>query len=830
MFGQELQDIVQETTLLEKGGYKEATSYYCYRLSQLIAPLFFDEAGKFQQIELKDLEESLPEGRIYQAEFKKFVIDKLSLLTKDKKIQTFLVRLTLPLASPWIEEMIRASLFLSPSKLNHRLVRVAVLAASLCPLRQNIGSCFATAPCIFIQNSQYELLIKDLFDLVTMGFLRKNGEEGELRVPASVILGKGDLLHFIQSKEHLSHHVGWIHALQELGCIPKGFSLDQAHQHLSLLLHGVRVESETHDKIFRELVERFGKKGLSSKEIAQEENKLSHFSQNLLMKMWEYTVASFVDGFSRYTKNHLIIALGLEQHEPLGLGRVIYDALQYELDAMNRRLEENAAEINALRDKISMSEKLLQKVDSDDKYRRLKADLEYSYQKESFLLHEREIDQSMAEKITQLYSLLCEQITLHLPLYFVEVYDPSLIEKNQSPFEDGAAGFRLVYKHGRADPSVWSVIDSPLEFKKILTEFFIALEHIVRPQLEGSSVELLLSVMQKIHTTLGEEEFYKAALTRILHFEERYPSGKKILTIWSYLSGGTLHSLLHGYYGLSKPPQEEKFNPENPRELCLNLIEWMKEAPYKVCEEMIQNPEQGFLFHSPRHVFLFQPGHPSFVKTWDNREFTYTYLRDRFVDSNKEFYHRIRLSRGEQEYLYRIAVQRGFVKNVSQKLFIEGASLRDFALEHLEGGSFFGDILFFNHLPLVSPLELQKVFSLKEIPQGSLVDVKTWIQTESLLGKINEREAIERAQKATLLPTLPFIFADSNWHQTKLAFVTSPLSGEMDLWRVSLSGLSGQPMIEWKEDFGNKKPPNTWGLLTKREEIFADLREIKTRR
>lgn len=828
-FSSLVEKILEETKYLEAAGYKEAESFFAFSLSQVIAELFFDEAGKFQKVDLEELFSSLSLQRIYQAEYIKFVTQKIGQIEREKALQTYFLRLTLPLASPWIEEMVRSSLSPPPVKLTNRKARVALMAAILCPLRQNIGSCFATAPCLFVQYSQTGLLIKDLFDLLTLGFLRKSGEEGDLKIPASVILGKGDLLITVENKEQLKFHMGWIKALESLSLIDSKASLGEKISEMEKRISRLDVHGKKLGEVFTEMVS-FGKKEPHPRDVAASERTLSHFSQNILMKMWEYTVASFVDGFSRYTKGQLIISLGLEQSEPLGIGKVIYDSLQQALDEKNKKLEENTREINELRIQISNSEKLLQHVDSDDKYRRLKSQLEYYYQKEAFLLHDRELEGEVSTKITELYSLLCEQITFHLPLYYIEIYDPSLIEKNPTPFEDGAAGFRLVYKHGRADPSVWTEIQTTQDFKNTLQEFFISLEQIVRSQLEKVSIEFLDRVMQKIHALLSEEEFYIACKNRIDLYEQKYPSGKKMITIWSYLSGGTIHTLLEGYFGLPKKPSELIFTPENPRELCLELIEWMKEESYKVCEEVKQDPLQGFLFYSPEHVFLFQPGNPSFVPTWDNREFTYTYVRDRFTDSSQGFYQSIRLTSGEQSYLYDKAMKQGWAPFAPEKLFIEGASLIEFTREHLEGLDFLAQTLFYNHLPLVSKKDLEKVFPSQERINGPFIDLKEWLSTQFLLGLMDEKETLDKVRKAGLLPAPPFIFADTNWHQTKFAFLTGPLSGQIELWRLSTNGLLGSPMSQWDKYFGMKKTPSSWGLFTKKEDLTVDLREIKTRR
>jgi hypothetical protein len=68
-------------------------------------------------------------------------------------------------------------------------VRRAVLQAHLTPLRQTIGSCFATAPAIMIQREQPHQFLRDMDSLLSAGELLR----GDIAVPLSPSWD-GDLL------------------------------------------------------------------------------------------------------------------------------------------------------------------------------------------------------------------------------------------------------------------------------------------------------------------------------------------------------------------------------------------------------------------------------------------------------------------------------------------------------------------------------------------------------------------------------------------------------------------------------------------------------------
>ncbi len=54
-------------------------------------------------------------------------------------------------------------------ELTDRHVICAILSALLCPLRQSVGSCFATAPAILVHEEQLELFLDDMQQLLYKG-------------------------------------------------------------------------------------------------------------------------------------------------------------------------------------------------------------------------------------------------------------------------------------------------------------------------------------------------------------------------------------------------------------------------------------------------------------------------------------------------------------------------------------------------------------------------------------------------------------------------------------------------------------------------------------
>lgn len=105
-------------------------------------------------------------------------------LNRDWEYEEELQRIYAPHQAPAMDHLLRQTLHLSPDHpLGNRETRQAALSALLCPLRQNIGSCFATAPAILVQ-SQYPLrLLRDLKELMATEALMRIIDGIEYRVP-----------------------------------------------------------------------------------------------------------------------------------------------------------------------------------------------------------------------------------------------------------------------------------------------------------------------------------------------------------------------------------------------------------------------------------------------------------------------------------------------------------------------------------------------------------------------------------------------------------------------------------------------------------------------
>ncbi|MBI3236472.1 MAG: hypothetical protein HYZ48_02010, partial [Chlamydiales bacterium] len=111
--------------------------------------------------------------------------------------------------------------------------------------------------------------------------------------------------------------------------------------------------------------------------------------------------------------------------------------------------------------------------------------------------------------------------------------------------DDSPAGFRLVYKHGRSDPSSWTSIYTKEQYIEVLSDFFHMTQADIASacQWEGGEKEIL-EITSQILSHIRTPVFLETALQRMIkaHADKE---GKKP---WAYTSGGTMTTLLKTYY------------------------------------------------------------------------------------------------------------------------------------------------------------------------------------------------------------------------------------------------------------------------------------------
>lgn len=480
-----------------------------------------------------------------------FTKKTLLFVRDNKEAKTLLKRFTLPLPNRYIESLVRASIHLPASEaLTNEHLQQAVLSALLTPLRQAVGSCFATAPCIYIQNEQKERLLLDLYDLMMLCQLKRTFGGKESVVPISPTWG--------------------------------GTETDHP-----------------------------------------------------LLRVWEYTVASFSDFKVEFSRWNFYKSLGLDPKEKGGIGALLYSNLQEKLDDANKESEKLHQDYLRAIDEARVSQALLRQADSYDRARLRKAELEVRAHHAESCKDLRDDAHEKAQNLSTFFSYMIEKYTAKFQEYFLEIFDADMIEVDPKLYEDSPAGFRLVYKHGRTDPLAWSLIQDEKGYIEALSLFFRAVEPDLIADCEWEDGKKEIQQL----TTL---------VSHYLHTHDFFTFATREKKPWSYVSGGNMHKLLQCYYCIEGELAEEKRKVENPMDLLIFLLDLMKSLPYSVTKRFEEDGSRSLFMYCPIHAFLFKPGSRPFINGWLDKGFSYTWARDHVLLPGQKAYAGFQLAPDEQ--------------------------------------------------------------------------------------------------------------------------------------------------------------------------------------
>lgn len=634
-----------------------------------------------------------------------FLLKTLQLIQDNKEIQRQLKNIGKPYSNKIADQMIVDTLQL-PEKtvISDAHARRAALSAFICYLRQNVGSCFATAPCIVVHDEQPLRFLIDINELLSTGRLKRTWGGVEYSVPLSPTWGSGDLKRIVLvSRGDLWFSPGLIAACEATGLINPDETLPEKCDKLKILIysilrqenkdHAFSISSEDllkllllkHNNITEKDLEEYlhrpqgmiqtslimqvpqagtgsGGKGQACANFQVQydvaKNAFKALSDNALLKAWEFTVACFAENKAGFTRWNLYSSLGLGPQEKGGIGQHLYAIIQRRLEELNEKLKRFHEEHEHVYAQVKFMESRIRHA-SEREAQWLRA--EYQSKRNEFYTFQELKDktQMKATRYANLFNVLIHFYDVLFPKYFQEVYDADMHDVTSGPYDDSPAGFRLLYKFGRSNTASWQRIYTPAQFVDALASFFSTTENEIAnsDELEGMQddlSEIVTGIISHIRTReFLETAFYRMAAahhTRIVkdpldHLEqiEKKP--------WSYTSGGSMDTLVATYFRRDQKPGEMKRWVENPTELLVFLIDIMKQSPSKITEVFINHPEKSLLMQSPTHAFTLKPGMSLFKEGWQTDAFTYTWVRDNLIQPRENFIEQLRLNDDMLEYL-----------------------------------------------------------------------------------------------------------------------------------------------------------------------------------
>ncbi len=925
------------TDRLKVAGLQEACSVRNVLKTRALAQYIINENGEFLEPNLLKAEKwlqqtlySLGPERQHDARREEHILSVIQLLKNDRNLRQMLMKISRPANHRVSEQVIRDTL-----QVPHQVAitdghaRQAALSAWLCYLRQNVGSCFATAPAIIIHDEQPQQLLRDLDELLMTGRLKRTFSGVEYSAPISSTWGAGDLRRrfglwrdvndlgntIIQSPgivaglkatrlipldipqqsevESVKQFIGKILDLWEG---EKAYVLTNAEDlfkrilmtHFNITAQDI-IDYENRPKpmisgnLMMQATSTISKSGLSKSErcaqcidlLETACNAFKSLTDNALLRVWEFTVASFAETKANFTKWNLYSSLGLGAEEPGGIGNCLQQIIQHKLEQANRLVQSHQEEYEAQYTNLKYMEARIKRATTEQEAKWL--NIEYQTHRNEFYTIEtlRNKAHRKAQVYANLFNFLINRYVELFPNYFQEVYDADLHDVDTGPYDDSPAGFRLLFKHGRSNTALWTRIYNPTQYVESLSSFFTMTEPIIQnsPELEGFEEDLtqiVTAIVSHVKTLpFIESSLYRMAASQggrmikdpLNHLDklEKKP--------WAYTSGGNMETLVSCYFRSDQHTTSERW-VENEIELAVFLLDLVKKMPANVSDNYLRQTKNSLLIHSPTHAFLFKAGFDLFKRGVSDKTFTYTWVRDQVYLPAKRFAVEQYFDRDFIRHLittleYEIVPfeYRDDFKNLFYSIpgKLSATEFREHVVKEMTrspklqryGSPLISydemDSFLFKHLPLTRGYDIEnriteildKLTSLntqerakanelfthisREVPNP---DALTAQQLQNLVKVLiilvkgprsstnYHKEVAKAAQELGYAMPPPLIFADTNWVTDFFGFAVNPGTGEFELWRVDEIGTTGAPMSYWKQWLNGSRRDRTWGLFT----------------
>jgi len=857
------------------------------------------------------------------------ILNVLKTLQSNPECIRLIRRMTRPYSNRLAEGVIRDTLRLDEQEAVKDVhVQRAVLSAWLTTLRQSLGSCFATAPAILVQQEQPLVFLKDLDEMMNTGCMKKTFGGTLYSVPMSSSWGNGDLKKPIILERDLNHNEnkiwtspGLIHAMQAVSFFageqstekqeiilkerlqesivllekPGHFIFTNAEELIRvLLLHRYKITHKEVDEYINRpktmmqssfiahvptaaTVKGRKKDSIPSflKDVEMAKRAFKMLADNALLKSWEFTLASFSEVNLDFARWNLYSSLGINFDDAGGIGHCLYELLSRYIEEANNTLKEYDLDYEQIAAQMRYLEGRSRSASTEKEISWLKMEYQ-SRQTELYHIEQlRSMAHEKATKISRLHQVLVDEYDRLFPTYFQEVYDAEIHDIAQGPYDDSPAGFRLIFKHGRANPSLWTKVTSLSEYIEALVSFFTITEIEIREKEEIRGIESEFThIITQLVGHVRSDQFIETSFYRMAKAHKAYCPEKPLENLdkvekkpWVYTSGGSMRTLVSSYFCREEKPTEVSRWVENETELLAFFIDTMRSQSAKTQALYLENTDRSMLMHSPTHAFLLKPGF--FSRAWKSGMYSYSWIKKHMVEPTVHFSERINIDeemgRSIIDELYPFVPQdfRPRFSQVFQNLgfkltlaefrsYVVNAIYVDRGLRSYQGPVLSSDTIdsvLYSSIPflpkekLIGVLEalMQELFG-----QHGAVDVvrkclnitkmKGFVPAKKLLGLaktcalfyLKDTKAsfdiyskiVAHFRDNRLLFQAPLIVADSNWVKDYFAFVVNPATSDLEFWSVDYYGVSGKPISYWKEWLDGSRREPEWGIYCRPHEYI----------
>ncbi|MFZ4100129.1 MAG: hypothetical protein ACOYKZ_07395 [Chlamydiia bacterium] len=608
--------------------------------------------------------------------------DSLGLLVNDRALRVLLMGCSKPSHLVESDQRIRLAAGLwDAGPVTDRIVRVAVLSALLTPLRQSVGSCFATAPAILIQREDPGTLLDDLRQLLDTGRLERTAGGETSAVPISLRWSSGLVLRPIPIVAQLFNDPGLLRAAQVAGLLPAAPLHVQRARWRRLLTPYLGEKISIQELLSRMIAADLGLEWpLATMESASGGDLMlparvarqlrlqetydrridaatqafASIEHHPLLKTWEYTLASFTEARPQWSAHNLWTSLGLSSKDPESLGGHFTQELQAELDRLHEEHQHFVTLTEAARARHMSAQSQSAHIRSESDARRVSGEARSAQRDYDYASGNLAQIQERSEVVAELPQRFAQDVERLMPRYFQEAYDPALQGQTESIFDDTPAGFRLIFKGGVEAVRAWTWIQSPAQYLQAMREFLdrVFVELRDTPDLRVVTRDLL-DLSHSTSLFLDQPAFLEGSLKRLAEAHGR-PLPKHPLQHldqcsykpWAYESGGTLMGLVKHYFALTESPVYEEKRCERAADLVAFMVETLRALPEHVLNSITQ-PPSSLLAFSPTHAFLVQSGRPQMAEALQSGTYSYTLLTEQWMDPMEAFYRSCSIVPGE---------------------------------------------------------------------------------------------------------------------------------------------------------------------------------------
>lgn len=646
----------------------------------------------------------------YENIYRQHILFVLKKLFEDKNFSRQLNKLFIPIQSH-VQKLILNTLLLPKNTvLSLAHVKRAVLSALFTYLRQDIGSCFATAPAILIQQQYPEKMLKDLDDLISSGSLSRIVKGKVLTIPINLLNSLGSLYIPVLIRKLGSNP---IYSLAKDPSLQTAFlsinlinqeSPDPLKDCLKLLdIPSIQNICKNPDNyitaneiILLSLAQYYNlpikEIDLSKIENLNKQTKNTSYSSNLLiaketfihinhnalLKSWELSLASLSEAEANSSQQHLAIALGInDSKDPFSIASVLNQVIEQETLTVNQDIQEAESKYNNLKGQIDYIDTRLKHPINKQDSENLIIEFRLRRQELNRVLSEWEEFQEKQKQLQYLSKFIINYYFDTFTNYFQALYDPEIITNTSNFYVDRLAGFRIFYTYGRKNVGTWTPLYSEDEFTSALSNFF----SITEIELKEKSFSKKLN--KEIERCIGEilsnihrHDFLLGSFQRITSFYNaslpKNPIENSFIIKykpWAYVSGGSPSSFLKAYFQLEEDPKFLSKQAESPQELLAFFADSIKDISSIIKNNYFTQNKAFLLASSPTHLFLTDPSNKMFRKCWDNDWYSYTWIRDVWKTQQKDFLTKTLLNKGAISKLLE-EIQKELIGNFSyQSIF-----------------------------------------------------------------------------------------------------------------------------------------------------------------